>query len=509
MEKIAPGIVIPSLSLAADLANGNPMETALRVCCLSLSLAESLGADQTALDEIYFAAMLRFLGCTAYSHEESRMFGGDDIALRRAFAAVDSSDRSAMLITAVRELGKGKSPATRVHAISNAVLFSGSSYREMASSNCEVARSLALRLGMKESTARALTYIYERYDGSGSPGGISGEEIPFSIRVISVCYTGEICRQAEGVEFSTRIVRGRAGRQFDPVIAARFAKEAPAHFAALEKQSVWDIIRNQAPKTQTRIPMDVAAAIFADFSDLKSVYTLSHSSAAADLACRAGKLMGLSSSDLDSLKIATLLHDLGNASVPTGILEKRTALDPLEWERVRMHTYHTSRILSSSEALARYAEIASSHHERPDGSGYHRGISNRAMGLPHRILAGVEIYRSLVEERSYRPAYSPEQALEIFAKEMKAGRIDPQTGSAVLEAAGFKTAKRGRWPSGLSDREIEVLVPLARGLSNREIAARLGISNRTVQHHVIHIYNKINVSTRAAAALFASENNLL
>jgi DNA-binding NarL/FixJ family response regulator len=68
---------------------------------------------------------------------------------------------------------------------------------------------------------------------------------------------------------------------------------------------------------------------------------------------------------------------------------------------------------------------------------------------------------------------------------------------------------RGTAPAGLSDREVEVLRLVARGLSNREIAQRLVVSPRTAEHHVQHIYSKIGVSSRAAAALFAMEHDLV
>jgi DNA-binding NarL/FixJ family response regulator len=81
---------------------------------------------------------------------------------------------------------------------------------------------------------------------------------------------------------------------------------------------------------------------------------------------------------------------------------------------------------------------------------------------------------------------------------------------AVLAAAGHAAPRARRTgPAGLSEREIEVLAALARGLSNKEIASALSISARTVQHHVMHVYGKINASSRAAAALFAMENDLL
>ena len=92
---------------------------------------------------------------------------------------------------------------------------------------------------------------------------------------------------------------------------------------------------------------------------------------------------------------------------------------------------------------------------------------------------------------------------------MQAGRLDADAVEAVLGAAGHRVARRREGPAGLTAREVEVLRLLARGLSNKEIAARLVISPKTVGNHVEHIYTKIDASSRAAAGLFAMQHGLL
>lgn len=94
-------------------------------------------------------------------------------------------------------------------------------------------------------------------------------------------------------------------------------------------------------------------------------------------------------------------------------------------------------------------------------------------------------------------------------EEVAAGRLDPEAARAVLQAAGLPDDAPIAHPAGLSDRELEVLVALARGRTNKEIAAALGISAKTVQHHVAHVYGKIGARSRAAAAIFAVERGLL
>lgn len=105
---------------------------------------------------------------------------------------------------------------------------------------------------------------------------------------------------------------------------------------------------------------------------------------------------------------------------------------------------------------------------------------------------------------------SLDEASKILVAEVTAGRLDHDAVSAVLAVAGAtRRPPRAAWPRGLSDREVEVLRLLARGHSNKEIASALGISPRTAQHHVIHIYRKIERNSRAGAALFATEHDML
>jgi DNA-binding NarL/FixJ family response regulator len=157
------------------------------------------------------------------------------------------------------------------------------------------------------------------------------------------------------------------------------------------------------------------------------------------------------------------------------------------------------------------ATIAGMHHERLDGSGYHRGAAAREIGPEARILAAADAFEAMTHDRPHRGARSPEDAARRLADEASAGRLDASAVRAVAEAAGVDSPRRGRTerPGGLTEREVEVLRLVAGGLSNREIADRLVLSRRTAEHHVQHIYDKIGVSSRAAAALFAMEHALL
>jgi DNA-binding CsgD family transcriptional regulator len=159
-------------------------------------------------------------------------------------------------------------------------------------------------------------------------------------------------------------------------------------------------------------------------------------------------------------------------------------------------------------ALAKVARLAGSHHERNDGSGYHRGVSGPGLPLPTRLLAAADVYRALTEARAYRPACSDAQAAVSLRAEAKAGRLDGEAVEAVLAGAGHTPTRRA-WPGGLSDREVEVLRLVARGLPNKAIARSLSVTPKTVEHHVQHIYDKLGVATRAGATLFAAQHDLV
>jgi HD-GYP domain-containing protein (c-di-GMP phosphodiesterase class II) len=230
----------------------------------------------------------------------------------------------------------------------------------------------------------------------------------------------------------------------------------------------------------------------------------------ARLARAAAEAGRLGPATVDELELAGLLHDLGRVSVPNGIWEKRGPLSSAERERIHQHAYHTERILGAARPWRALVDLAAGHHERLDGSGYHRRLPAAAMSLPMRLLAAADVFQALTEPRPHRPAVPAERAGALLREEVSAGRLDAEAVRLVLVAAGQEgAAPRRALPDGLSEREAEVLRLLARGLSNKEIGRALFISPITVKNHVAHLYEKTGVATRAAAALYAVERGLV
>jgi HD-GYP domain-containing protein (c-di-GMP phosphodiesterase class II) len=251
------------------------------------------------------------------------------------------------------------------------------------------------------------------------------------------------------------------------------------------------------------------AELFGDLADLKSPYLLGHSRGVAALARAAAQGLGMPDDDVRELELAGHLHDVGRVAITNAVWDKAGRLTTDEWEQLRLHAYYSERILAGSDELARLVPLVGRHHERLDGSGYHHGSHAADLSMSARVLAVADLYQTKSEVRPHRAALPAEQVEQLLTDQVRGGRLDSDAVAAVLAAAGHDVRVAPSLPAGLSHREAEILVLLARGLSNAQIASRLVISRRTAEHHVQHIYTKIGISSRAAAAIFALEHGLV
>ncbi len=505
--------VLAALSLATDLGNGFMPETALRSCLLAVQLGHELGLGDSDLCDVYYLPLLRYLGCTAFAHEAAATFGGNDIAFRNAFAGVDFGQPLEVMGAAFTRLGRDSGLTGRAKAF-GAFLSQGQTFGpKMARADCEVSSRLAERLGMSRGVIEGLGFAFERWDGKGIPNGVRGENIPITACVVTLTHT-LVTQMQRGQPVDVKaLVAQRSGTDFSPEVAAAFTRRADFLLESISAESVWDQVLEAEPTSRPWLPatrLDAMAAAFADFADLKSPFTLGHSPGVAQLAESAARRLRMDDNEVASVRRAALLHHLGRVGVANGIWDKPGRLSGGEWERVRLYPYHTERIVSRAAAFAGLAPLAGSAQERLDGSGYHRGLPAAVIPNGARVLAAADVYQAMTEERPHRPALAAEKAARELMAEVDASRLDHEAVGAVLAAAGHPSRQaRTAWPASLTDREVEVLRLVAGAKSNKEIAGLLVISDETVKNHVRHIYAKIGRSTRAGAALFAMENDLI
>ena len=281
----------------------------------------------------------------------------------------------------------------------------------------------------------------------------------------------------------------------------------------LDETRMWEHALESEPFPRASLSgdgIDAGFAAFAALTGLKSPWLREHSTAVADLAEAAAWRLGLPAETVAFLRRAALAADLGRAGVSNAIWEKPGPLGFGEWERVRLHTHFTERAFAQSQALAPIGLLAGAHHERLDGSGYHRGLRGSALDTAGRVLAAADCYAAMRAARPHRPALEPATAEAELRREVDVGRLDVEAVDAVLAAAGHRIPKRSaELPAGLSRRELEVLLALVLGHSNQAIADNLGISAKTVGHHVQHVYQKVGVRSRAAATVWAFEHDLV
>lgn len=501
--------LLAALSLTTDLAMGQPPEKAIRATVVATRLARRMGLPEPEVADVYYTTLLKHLGCTATSHEEVDLFGPDDLGMRPVAERTDVASPREMLAL-LRLSGRGTGLA-RPSYLGRSVIAGKRATAGIMRAVCEVATMMAERLGLGPGVQRGLFESLERWDGKGEPRRLRGEDIALPARIAEPATQAVIFHQLGGPEAALAMVERRSGGWFDPAVVEAFRALGAPTLERLDREDPWVAVLAAEPEPVRRTPphrLDAVAEAFADMVDLKTPFTLGHSSGVAGLASAAAEHLGVPGAR--SVYRAGLLHDLGRTAVGTGVWEKRGSLTTPEREQVRLHPYHTERILARSAALEPLARIAGMHHERQDGSGYHHGASAAEVPTEARLLAAADAYQAMTQDRPHRPALTPERAAEELGAEARAGRLDPECVRAVLEAAGGgRLTVRTAWPAGLSDREIHVLRLLARGLSNKAIAAELFISPRTAEHHVQHVYGKIGVSTRAGAALFAMEHGLL
>jgi HD-GYP domain-containing protein (c-di-GMP phosphodiesterase class II) len=508
-EQVRSAELVAALCLATDLGMGFPFEHGLHTTLIAMRLADRLGLDRAGAAQTYFASLLFHSGCTTDAHVTPQLFG--DSLTTHLNPVIFGSGRE-VLTGIVRALpDPGRAGPVRAVQVIRRLPGAAREQRPHLTATCEVAGMLAGELGLAELVGGHLPYLFERWDGHGPLGRAKHEEIPLPLRIVHVAVDAALQRVLGGEEHVVRLVRERAGHAFDPEVAGCLTGDPGPILALGAEGSVWE----EALACEPRPPLllegddvDRALAAMGNFADLISPYLAGHSDGVAELAAMGARRCGIDEAGVLAVRRAALVHDVGRVAVDARVWQKPGPLTADELEQVRLHAYHSERILARSEFLAALTPVAAAHHERLDGSGYHRAAAGADLAPPARVLAAADAYHAMTEPRPHRPPIPPERATEILCEQADAGRLDADAVTAVLESAGQRAPRIER-PAGLTEREVQVVRMLARGLQTKQVAHALGISAKTADHHIQNAYRKIGVSTRAAATLFAMEHGLL
>ena len=504
------------LAYATDLATGQSQDFAARSCVLAMRLADAAGLDEGERRNVYHQALLRYIGCNADTHLLAAALG-DEIALRQDLARTDMGNMSELgetIARALKRLLADAPPEVLARAVSEGVTEALHASVPILAGHCEVAKRIAQRIGLPEETQESLSQLYERWDGHGLPRHLKGDEVKLPVRMVTLAQDVIALNEAHGAERMAAIIEKRRGGAYEPELADLFLADADQMLVGLDQPVDRKTILTLEPLPHAVLDEEAAEEAYlaiADMIDMRMPFTFGHSRAVAALADAAGKQMALPASDIRDIRWAAYTHDIGELAVPVSTWMRAGALTERETDAARLHPYHGERALVSlgGEGKA-VAALVLRHHERLDGTGYHRYARASDLSPAARVLAAAEAFQTAREERPHRPALSNAAAAAKLRALVKDGKLCPEAAEAVLASAGQSSRRvSGERLAGLTPREIEVLRLIAAGHTAKEAARRLDISPKTADNHIQNLYSKIGVATRAGAALFALERGLM
>lgn len=416
--------VVSALSYALDMTTGQPVGHSVRACIIGMRLAAELGFPIAAQHDLYYALLLKDAGCSSNASTMFRTLGADDIKAKRDIKTTDWTRLSWETVQyALSNVATGKPFLERVRTLLRVAGHSKQNAKEATKIRCERGATVARLIGLPEPTADGIASLDEHWDGGGYPEGLSKVQIPITSRIMLLAQTLEIHFASNGAAAAIEVARARSERWFDPdlVKAARSLAARNALWTNVASEEAFTLAVELDPAQKTMAEgdttLDAICLAFAQIVDAKSPFTYRHSNGVANATVAIARTLQLEPKRILFLRHAALLHDLGKMSLSNTILEKPGKLDELEWQAMRRHPFYTWKILNAISGFGEMSEVAASHHEKLDGSGYFRGLVASQLSLEARILAVADIFDALSANRPYRDALPLETVLKIMRKE--------------------------------------------------------------------------------------------
>ena len=292
-------------------------------------------------------------------------------------------------------------------------------------------RNAAL-LPFRTDVKNVILWHHENADGSGALG-MREEQTDLRSEVIHLADAVDVLFDLKTASASIydeirQFVSGETGRLFSVRSAARFQ----------ERISFQDISRLQAKGPEVllkeRLPavwhdytdeeIKSIAEFFARIVDYKSPFTTAHSMGVANKAKTMAEYYGWDSDKAIRFYTAGAMHDIGKVVIGNEILEKPGKLDQVEYSIMKDHARATLDILSDIDGFEDITEWASNHHEKLDGTGYSRGMNASQLSFEERLMACIDIYQALTEDRPYKSGLSHAKTIAIMKSMVEEGKID-------------------------------------------------------------------------------------
>jgi HD-GYP domain-containing protein (c-di-GMP phosphodiesterase class II) len=506
-----------ALSFATSLGLSERMEHGPNSAYIGLRIADVLDLPNEEREAIFYGALLKNVGCTSCSAVFAAFFPDDELVPRSDFMLVDPTRLNDIIAWLSRNAPVDAGLPSRISRLLSFLVQCGPVVKETMRGHCEIAELFARKLGFPEYVQRTLRYQSEYWNGRGLAYGLKGSEVPVAARTLHAADTLELAYGFGGPQAARALAREQRGARFDPEVVDIFLAlaEQADFWRTLEHESAESIILAMQPPTSAGLAMpdqvEVVCTALADFVDIKTHESWNHSRIVANVAVNMGNYLGLRGEELTRLQCAALVHDIGNVAIPLHILEKGDRRSASEWEYYRLHSYYTQRVLERVEPLQELAPAAAAAHEWINGQGYHRHLIGEQIPLNGRILAVADNFAEITQQQGDQedPGAALRQMRPLVGTQFDGSCYNALAASLTGAFRAVQTALKDRQLGNLTEREAEVLRLLARGQNNPQIAKALFISRKTVEHHLEHIYNKIGVTCRTSAVVYAVQHGIV
>ncbi|MFQ3609992.1 MAG: HD domain-containing phosphohydrolase [Fimbriimonadales bacterium] len=415
--------ILSALSHALDITEGQPRGHAIRTAMITSRVGEILQLPDEDRERLYYATLLKDAGCSSNAVRVYKVFGWDDLLTKRDVKLTNWSNPIESIRFALEHMMPGSNLIQKlVHALKE-TRGSPGVMDEVTLTRCTQGAQIARYIGFDEPVAKAIEYLDEHWDGKGSPYKLKGEQIPLLARILCMGQTMEVFAATLGVTATYEMLDKRSGRWFDPElvkVARSFQDDTEfwrRHAEHLQNPTC-AIHPSEFTRRVSASDIDRICEAFAMIVDAKSSFTAEHSRRVAQYAVQIAQALGWDEQQVQFIYRAGLLHDIGKLGVTNAILEKPGRLTDEEFQQVRNHPRYSYEILRQVKAFEWLAEVAGAHHERLDGRGYWRGLTEEALTMEMRILAVADVFDALSAERPYRPALPLSEVFTIMEREV-------------------------------------------------------------------------------------------
>jgi putative nucleotidyltransferase with HDIG domain len=415
--------IISALSVALDITQGHPQGHSMRSCLIGMRIAKTLQLSAADRSALFYALLLKDLGCSSNAAKIAYLFGADDHQVKYSIRKIDWTNPLQGLANCWENCAPGGSTIEKLLKMA-AILRSGAEgARKITEIRCERGAEIARKLQLPESSAQAILHLDEHWDGGGSPRRLRGEEVSLLGRICCLAQTVEVFHTLYGLPSACQMARARRGTWFDPNLVDALLATTGDHlfWASLNGADLMREIGQWEPEDVMLLAddarLDQIAEAFASVVDAKSPWTFLHSTRVAEIAVGIAEEFQCSPGLVQDVRRAGLLHDIGKLGVSNLILDKAGRPTDEEFAQIRKHAEYSYQILKQVRAFRELAEVAGAHHERLDGRGYHRGLTADQIHFATRMLTVADVCEALTAERPYREAMRWEQARQILIKD--------------------------------------------------------------------------------------------